>query len=125
MLGRKNDLAIVVVQMMLWHLGENDRFVSEGDGGRTRDPRTALEIRDLMFWKLGAGAYQAHIPDEHIQQLGQLIEFPPAQKRANWSKPLVLCCRDSMMCSVHGVRHGSELQDGESATVTPRPLLQK
>jgi hypothetical protein len=78
-----------------------------------------------MFRHLGPGANQAHIPPKHIQQLGQLIELPPAQKTAHQSKLLVARRGDGMTRPAGQVGHGPEFQNGESLAVTTHALLQE
>jgi hypothetical protein len=53
-----------------------------------------------MFGQLGAGSDQAHMPGQHIQQLGQFIQLPSAQKRAYRRKVLVAGRGDRLMCLV-------------------------
>jgi hypothetical protein len=78
-----------------------------------------------MFRQLGAGAYQAHIPQKHIEHLGQLIKLPAAQQGTYRSEHLVTGRRDRMMRFVRDVNHGSELQNGKDMAVTAYALLQE
>ena len=107
------------------HAVEDLLLAGEGDGGRAGDSRAAGKIGDHMLRQLGTGAYQAHMPGQHIEQLGQLVELPAAQKKADQSEALIAGGGDRIMYFVLGNEHGSEFENGEGAALMPHSLLQE
>ena len=89
------------------------------------DSRAARQIEDHMFPQLGAGTDKAHVPEQHVDKLGQFVQLPAAQKGTNRGKTLIVCRGDGMVRFIGDMDHCAKLKDGECPAVTSHALLQE
>jgi hypothetical protein len=75
-------------------------------------------------WSFGPGAHQAHIAAQDIEELGQLINVGvPEPVSDAGATAVVIRCPDGP-CFLLGIApHASELDDPESSSPLPHPLL--
>src|SRR5580700_9397951 len=95
------------------------------NGGCTGNPWSASEFAKLMLGQFGPGTDEAHISQEHIQELRQLIELPTAKKGADRCESLIAGSRDLVPCATLEVFHRPEFQNREIPAVKPGTLLQE
>ena len=69
------------------------------------------------------GANQAHVPHQHIQQLGQFVDRRRAQKRSQPSRPFLIGQQYSV--SIALIRHRLEFDDRERFEVAAYARLDK
>ena len=79
-----------------------------------------------MLRDLRTRTNEAHISSKHVEKLGQLVQFPAAQERADRGKDLVGAAGDRR--TVHSIlanRHGAELEDEKGSPIAAHALLEK
>ena len=109
-------------------------FLFPGDGVAAVDLRPACNagpylvsavlevvVQGQVAHQQGAGAHQAHIAPEHVDQLGQLIEAGRAQEVAEPGLPLFVGQQHALR--IAGIGHRAELDHPERLAVPSRPLL--
>ncbi len=107
----KNDTVIVGLQTVARHLIEDRLFAGEGHRGGACDSRAALKIEDHVLGQLWARTDQAHVPQQDINYLGQLVELPASQKWTDGREGLIVRSGHRMIGCV--ATYGSEFNDRE------------
>jgi hypothetical protein len=125
MLQRQQDAAAVVLDPIGRDGGEQIFFLGKGEGGGTGDAGAAGQQSDLLFGDAGTRSDEAHVAAEDIEELGKLVEFPPAQQAADAGEALVADGGDAGVPRGGGFEHGAEFEDGEGLSVAPDALLQE
>jgi hypothetical protein len=77
----------------------------------------------LMIGKLGPRSHQAHVPKEHIHQLGQFVQLVTAKNAPHLGDPAVAMPRDGKPLRLRLRFHGAEFVDGEQLPQAAYPLL--
>ena len=87
--SREHDGVVVRFEVAGGHARESDFFAGKNNGGATCESWSAMKICGLMLRELGPRSDQAHIAEKDVDKLGQFIQLPAAQERANRSESLV------------------------------------
>ena len=69
--------------------------------------------------------YQRHVAVQNIDELGQLVDIPFAEKMANRRDPLVTFGRLTHVQTIFGCRHRPKLNDPEHLLIEAVAALQK
>ena len=121
------DHRIIVLDRIL-DLGKQFLLIAVLQGSGAGD--TGAEFQDpsviaLQFigvaWHIRSGTDDAHFADHHIPQLGQFIQFRPAQSRAQWSDTRLAGHRHRRTRMRD--RHRPELIHGKQLAIPPHSLL--
>ena len=82
-----------------------------------------LEALDQLR-PLRAGAHKAHLPGQHIQELGKLVDVPPPHERSHPEPAGVIACRPHGAGFGLGVEaHAADLVDIERPAASAHPEL--
>ena len=73
----QNDVAEVLFQLFFRDLNQKELFLGKRHGCRARNPWTTLEQRSLLFRDFGPRSHETHFAAQHVEELRQLVEFPP------------------------------------------------
>jgi hypothetical protein len=65
------------------------------------------------------------LPEQDVQQLRELIQFPLAQQQSDYGNLLTTVCCHWRMRGVCTMTQGSELQDFEGLPFAPHAILQE
>lgn len=107
-------------------------FVPENDGSDSGDARFYIidDFPDLrrefhkVDFHLRAGSNDGHIPEQHIHDLGDLVDFGFPQKGTHGSEPPVFLYRNAARSETGtGQKHGGKLPDPEFFVLIPDPVL--
>src|SRR5438445_12639013 len=74
--------------------------------------------------RVGARSDQAHVASHHINELGQLVDFPFAQEPPGSGNPIVASPRE-LDSQFLAVEHRPELQNTDSLAPLPHPVGSK
>lgn len=105
-------------------------LVAVADGSHVSDAGT--DIQDMQLFRgvevdvlpnLWSGTYQAHVPDENVDELRQLVQLVLADVIAGTGHPRVMSADGDKSLLVRTHPHRAELEQAEVLVATAYPYL--
>ena len=111
--GGQDRVAIEADERVLWNLCKEPVFTGKGKRGRAGDTGAAGQEFQLLLGDFGARANEAHVAEEHVDELRKLVQLEAAQNAANRSNFLGGEGRDGASAFVRSMAHGAKFVDCE------------
>src|SRR4051794_19744500 len=114
------------LNLLFRNLPQHFLLAAKDQRGGTRDAGTkrhGLCLPMLVVGKLWPWSHQAHIAEEHIYQLRQLIQLIAPKKASHCGYAAIAMPRDRKPLRLRLGFHSAELVNGEQLAQTPYPLL--